>query len=232
MRARLGKYFEILSQGIYGGNIKELQKVNESSGKVILVEPDITLKPKKYFKEIKSVSPGECLKLTDEQISKCMALQLKSFDKFPNIDFEIFRHGVRKLVKRYNKINLLELVNEISNTIQFMISLPFSVIYKIYLGKCEKYTSRYNGLKWDNMTRLNSSGLNNFLLYPAKTFEEFEINPSNFIFSKFRFSENVTMNFHKVSSFPILIVREKDHLSEIKNLESIMQGKDKGKNSI
>ncbi|MEK6906090.1 MAG: hypothetical protein AABW81_00535 [Nanoarchaeota archaeon] len=219
LRTRLGRFFEILCSGFYGGRIKQDCNISDSSnGFSVNSQPDLIHLARLCIREIKGVSPGESLKLSDEQIVKYFKLQTSTyFEKSPEIRFEIFRHGVRELQTKYglsqNKNSLDDLIEELSGTTKFLLSLPFSVVFSIYSLK-NKFTSRHDNEKtYLTLTRLNSSGLNNFLVYPEETLNELlrELgeDATNFIIERKK-SPRISINQHKLKKFPILKIYEKN----------------------
>ncbi len=99
LRTRLGHYYELLSKSISGGTLKKLYTLEEySNGDSIKSEPDLTVQKKNksvFLTEVKSIAPGEALKLGDNQIAKYVSLQTGDyFSKCPSIRFNIFRHGI------------------------------------------------------------------------------------------------------------------------------------------
>jgi len=235
MRVRSGKFFEVLSQGIYGGRFKERLEINEKGGRDSIIEPDLFYQYKSIyiFKEIKSFSPDNTLKLFDEQMNKYAIQQFESIEIdgveiLPTINFDLFRHRIKNLDKSYKQTDLEELIRNLSHNIGFMISIPFSVAYAIYDNASIPYdinpspfpfTSRYEGKAYSWCTQFRPRGINNLLAYPEKTFEKLGLNPLDFDFIKSKFPKGVKMNGNRVTPFPILIVRERYPDTELRNLE-------------
>jgi len=208
LRVKEGYFFELLSHGIYGGSIKNLYHENgKTSQDIMTTEPDVTDTKKGIFREVKGVGPGGDLKLIDEQIAKYCLLQTKEYFKNPpRIRFEIFRHDIRKIQENYKKKNLESLIGGLSQSIKFSISLPFSLVFQIYCDN-NKFTCRHdNELTYNTLTRLNSSGLNNFLAYPRETIESFGLDPDDFIIKKKRFPRTVFINDFNITPFPMLFI--------------------------
>jgi len=213
LRVKEGYFFELLCHGIYGGSIKSSYNENENGSKDMLTtEPDITDVKRKTFMEVKGVGPGQALKLMDGQIAKYALLQTKEyFSKPSKIRFEIFRHGVSSIQENYKNKGLEELIKRLSDSVRFLISLPFSVIFKIYLNE-GKLTSRHDDERtYYTLTRLNSTGLNKFIAYPEETLKEFNLNPNDFEIKKRRLPKKITINGFKINTFPMLSIYDKDH---------------------
>lgn len=208
LRVKEGYFFELLCHGIYGGSIKNLYHENGNTPKDIMTtEPDVTDTKKGIFREVKGVGPGGDLKLIDEQVAKYCLLQTKEYFKNPpRIRFEIFRHDIRKIQENYKKKNLESLIEGLSNSIKFSISLPFSLVFQVYCDN-NKFTCRHdNEMTYKTLTRLNSSGLNNFLAYPEDTIKEFGLNPDDFLIKKKRFPRTVLINDFNITPFPMLFI--------------------------
>ena len=63
------------------------------------------------------------------------------------------------------------------------------------------------------MTRVNSPALNSLPASPETTLEELCINPNDYTFERFRLPAKIHINGDEISSFPILVVRDKNHLN-------------------
>ena len=130
LRSRLGHYYELLSKSISVGALKKLYNLDKcSNDNNLQSEPDLTIHKKNhsvYLIEVKSVAPGQALKLKDDQIAKYVSLQTGDyFSKSPSIRFNIFRHGISEIQKKYKARHLEELIYDLSKTTKFLVSLPF-----------------------------------------------------------------------------------------------------------
>ena len=215
LRVRLGYYFELLTHGIYGGRLKGFHKLSNGEGvdrNVITSEPDVVIDEKSCLRESKSVSPGESLKLYDNQLAKYICLQLGNYYKnHPLIVFDIFRHGVRGLISNFTKKPLGDLVDNLSLSTRFMLSLPLSVVVAMHRVDFNKHSSRYEGDKWEHNSRSLSTCLNSLIAYPERTLVDFGLDSNDFNIKKMRFPANVRMNKKEISPFPVLVVRDKNH---------------------
>ena len=213
VRVRSSRFYEILSQGIFGGKIKALFQVDCNGNKNLMgIEPDVSNLKKYSLREVKSIDCIGLLELNDSQIFKYYFLQTGNFlKKPPAIFFDIYRYGFTGIQSKYSIKKLNELVRDLSAKTKFMISLPFSLIFQIYENKKTdyKFTSRYEGEAAPTHTRFLSRGINELLAYPEHTLEKLEINPSNYIFEKRRSSSEIYMNEFKINQFPILLIRDK-----------------------
>lgn len=222
LRTRLGHYYELLSKSILGGTLKNLYNLNQSSnGDSIKSEPDLTSYKKNksvFLTEVKSIAPGQALKLMDNQIAKYVSLQTGDyFSKCPSIRFDIFRHGIKRIQKKYMARPLEELINDLSKTTKFLVSLPFSVIFEIYKSTDGFSGSRYGGEFYSNLTRFNSSAINDLIANPEYTLEKMKINLDDLVIQKRKFPSTIFMNGVKLESFPVLIILDKissDKVSE------------------
>ena len=223
LRVRLGYYFELLTQGIYGGVLKGSRQLSNNhhesdkpfNNNILASELDVVFFEKSCLRESKAVSPGESLEIRDEQLAKYACLQLGNyFENPPKIIFEVFRHGVRRLVKNYKDKSLEDIVNALSSSTRFMLSLPFSFIVAVHEKSKDhsfEHASRYEGEKWEHHSKFFSSGLNAMLAYPEKTLSGFGLDIGNYNILKLRFPRGITMNKKEIRPFPVLLVRDKDH---------------------
>ncbi len=223
LRNKLGKYFQFLTRGIYGGILGEDYRKHKHG---LIVEPDLISYDYKNVWESKSVLAGEGVKLYDIQIAKYIYLEKilkEDIGEFPVISYEIYRHRVRELFKRFEGKPKKELVNKISENIINLVSLPLDVIVKIHslMGADKisikkeprekgKFSSRYERENWyDNNTMLHSPALNHFIAYPEKTLEKWDLNPEDYEIQKRKLPNNVTMNRKLINPFPVLIIKNK-----------------------
>lgn len=213
LRTRLGHYYELLSKSISGGAVKKQHSLDKNSNwNNIKSEPDLTTYKKKsiFLTEVKSIAPGEALKLIDNQIAKYISLQTGDyFSKCPSIRFDIFRHGISRIQKKYISRPLEELICDLSKTTKFLISLPFSVIFEIYKSANSFSGSRYEGEFYSNLTRFNSSAINDLVANPEYTLEKMKINLNDLIIQKRKFPRTIFMNGINLLPFPALIILDK-----------------------
>lgn len=228
LRTRLGHYYELLSKSISGGAIKKQYNCNDNN---IKSEPDLTIHKKNKsisLIEVKSIAPGEALKLADNQIAKYVSLQTGDyFTKCPSITFNIFRHGISGIQKKYMARPLEELICDLSKTTKFLISLPFSVIFELYKSTDGFSGSRYEGRFYPNLTRFNSSKINDLIANPEHTLEKMKINLDDLIIQKRKFPSTIFMNGINLSSFPALIILDKLSSEEVS--ENIKKDLEKNK---
>jgi len=214
LKAKLGRYFEVLSQGIYGGDSKERYELSEDdSDENYVSEPDITHANRNLVREVKAVCTGLDLKLLDNQINKYIKLKLsEELDGNPEIRFDVFRHKAKNLLSEYKLEALEVLADKLTKNVRFMVSFPFTVAYAIFMNKPgnSKLTSRYEGGYFATLTRLNSSGLNGLLASPEKTLRKLGLNDSDYFFIKGRFPNDVKVNNKFVNPFPVLKIYERN----------------------
>ena len=222
LRTRLGHYYELLSKSISGGTLKKLYTLEEySNGDSIKSEPDLTVQKKDksvFLTEVKSIAPGQALKLGDNQIAKYVSLQTGDyFSKSPLIRFDIFRHGILGIQKKYITRPLEELIYDLSKKTKFLVSLPFSVIFEIYKSTDGFSGSRYEGEFYFNLTRFNSSAINDLIANPEYILEKMKINLDDLVIQKRKFPSTIFINGINLQSFPVLIIIDKispDKVSE------------------
>jgi hypothetical protein len=204
LRVKLSRFYEILTKGIYGGELKEQYGIKLSPlENYLLVEPDVSCKD--FFRETKSISPGRCLQLKDEQMAKNFLLERYKIDLKKEIKFEIFRHGIKKLQSDYIEKDIEILFKKLADSTKFMISLPFRVIFDIYIsGKCSRQKGNE---KHDSYTRIDSSPINALLAYPEETLNYFNVELEGLKIIKSKLPEGMKLNNFEISPFPILIIK-------------------------
>lgn len=225
LRKRIGDFYEILTQSIFGGNWVGTRNASQIENG--LFQPDIITQDK--IIESKSVCWKETLKLTDFQIDQYLVHQCDGSQ--PNrIFFAIYKYKLRNPLiyfKQFNKNVLDEIVKTLSQETAFMMFLPFSVVYNLHNPDLpSEFKSRYEDERWDRLSRFNSTGIKRMLEFPGEVLDSYSLNPEDYLIVKTRLPEGVRMNQSSVKPFPILFVEDKDHkkwLSEfkVKNKERI-----------
>jgi hypothetical protein len=214
LKESLGTFFEIIYQGIKGGKLKHHEvlsdQINLFTEREELICPDIQYGEGRYS-EVKSVAKGQTLKLLNVQMKKYATLLRNGGNSsHPEISFEIFRHGITELLRRFRNRPLEDLVQELSSNVRYMFSLPPQIIFSIYNGG--PYTSKYTGDRWDKCSQFLSGGMNSLLAYPEDTLVQLGLNPDGFVIEKNKFPKDITINGFTINPFPILIVKDKDYL--------------------
>jgi len=183
-------------------------------------EPDISSLD--YFREAKAVRPGGDLKLFDGQIAKYFLLRTGDYSVGKKIKFDIFRHGLRNLQKKFKAETNETLLMELAKSTKFMISLPFRVIFDLYMSED---SPRYDGTRYDTMTRVYSSTLNNLLAYPKDTLKSFGVSLKGLKFTKLKFPKGIKLNNFELNSFPVLIVEDEGSKAWKKKFEEFIKNR-------
>ena len=214
LTTKSSRFFEILTQGIYGGGIKVRQNIQKGKNLVdySVCEPDIS--SANFYREVKSTSNEDSLKLSDRQIAKYTTLAMQNGDS-KKITFEIFVHGLKKLQKNYSNQSLEKLILDLSTSTKYNLSLPFSLVFDLCFSK-SKLVSKYLGDCYDKLTRVKKSSLDKFFYYPEETLEYLGKDPEDFEIIKRKFSIENKMNGNVINSFPILIILDKNYESWVK----------------
>lgn len=215
LKVRLGYYFEVLTQMLRGGVVKQSHEVNGNSALTGLrSEPDVRDDTRRILYEAKGVSPGECLKLGDIQIAKYAHNQWGScYQTPPIIFFEVFRHGINHLVRDFEGKPLEDLVDTLSDKVKFGLVLSYDIIVALHRQRGKNtYTSRYNGDRWNTLTRFLSPGLNAMLAYPEETLQSLGLDPDNYDLFKRRFPQDRIMNGKIIRPFPLLVAKRRNYL--------------------
>lgn len=213
IKQHLGDFFEVLAQGIFGGQRKVRVEVRYDNKEVIR-EIDLSLKPEKRLIEVKSVTQKGNLKLVHAPIGGDTTLQIMEQYKEWLIDYVIFRHRTRDLPELSGQ-PLINLEKAIAENISSMAVLPFSLIYQIHAvtpQHCSKYSQGdYSRGNLGNLTEVRPPYLDNLLNEPEKTIAATRLNPCDYEVQRKRFPENVTIDDIRIASFPVLLIRDKDH---------------------
>lgn len=225
IRVRSGYFFELLSQGIYGGKIQNIQDVEEQNLDINHTEPDLTSSTQKCFREVKSASKGNYVRLRNDQIERYALLQEGSgmFSK-PLIRFEIFRHGIKELQKNFRDKNLEDLINSLCEEVKFQLSLPFSIVHKLFKENTPFSSKREYLNKFGERlayTEFSSYGLNHFLAEPEESIRGLGLNLDDFIIQKRKSSKKLFMNGTKIKQYPILLIGDVDHKKWLENFKEM-----------
>lgn len=231
LRVRLGYFYEVLTRGIFGGRWHLEQRANgNSNGSYDACEPDVTNSSSQTHFESKGVRPGGDLQFKDFQMGKYLDMQLGlSPFSSPVIRFELYRHGIRNLTRKYNQFSkeggkeesfLEAMVIFLAQNTLYLIDLPFSLALGIFeKGKDDKFggnpdfkkIGRYEGENYTPLSRVYPSGLDALLLEPQEFLKEIEISPDNYTFSRVRSPKGMRINGSPITPFPILSISHKNH---------------------
>ncbi|MEK6917596.1 MAG: hypothetical protein AABW51_01485 [Nanoarchaeota archaeon] len=219
LNENLGFFFELIAQGIYGGQLINKDFVSPQlglfSGREEIIQPGLIVK-EGYYKEVKSCRNGSALKLLVFQMNKYRSfLRLKTTPySAPDFEFEIFRHGIKDLDENFKTKSLEDLVKAICPKIKSSVSLPARVIYTLYFhgnNGGNPYTSKYSGEKWEPAVNFKSTGQNILLAYPLEFLEQLGLDTNDFEITRYRFPTDVTMNGTRIPSIPMLRIEDKKH---------------------
>lgn len=206
-KKKLGCFYEILMQGIYGGERSKRLAIKNDKGFAFEIRPDLVLGEKVW--DSKAVASGQFLKLSDDQTIRHSLLQkTKLASKIPIIRAEIFRHEIRDLESRFIGKPLedavKDLVFQLTQKTKYLISIDLSVVFE-----CYRLFKRYD--KGKSYTKVSSGTLSDLIAYPEKALEERGINLKNIEIKKGKFPSGVTMNNYEIKPFPTLSIENKDY---------------------
>lgn len=220
IRSRSGHFYELLSQAIWGGKVKELYSIEQENGNCLInTEPDVSNLREFLFREVKSFDSKGIVKLNDDQIYKYFLLQTQykkqNLGKSPKIIFDLYRYGFSGIQSKYSMKDLGELIKDLSASTKYMISLPYSLIFQIYKDN-NNFSSRYEGDAAKHYTRFLSRGINNLLAYPEETILDLGGNLEDYIIEKRRSQKNIFINGFLIERFPVLVIKDNLCQEEIK----------------
>ena len=205
LRVKSGGFYQKFSQGIYGGELEKMVELFEDDPNFSLkFQPDIS--SEKFDREIKSVSIGRYIRLEDRQVAKHFMLKLLKKSKEEQT-YEIFRHGIYRLERDFVTKSTEDLLEKLTKSTRFMISLPFRIILDLYASRLfGEYQEQEKSCR--TYVRLDSGPLNFLLAYPEETLKYFNVELDGLKFIKSKLPSRMTLNGFKISPFPILIVKD------------------------
>jgi len=217
MNSRSGAFYELLSHQIFGGTLMGSRSMSGFDG----FKPDIVDYKMGIIREVKSHKWGDSLKLTDHKIGKYAIMQayrfflpenLKELLKDFQIFFDCFKHNLTTpsqffLQKTKNKYNLfLDIFNTLSQETSFLLSLPFSIIWKIH----NLSSSKYDGDMFDSLSRFTSPLMQDLLTAPHKTLEDqLKLNPDDYRVKQTRIPKTMQICGRDIKPFPVLLIKHR-----------------------
>jgi len=216
MNPRLGAFFELLSYQIFGGTLLGLKSLSGIDG----FKPDIVDYSKNVIREVKSCKWGDSLKLTNHKIGE-YALMQSYIDFLPEdlrhssepfqIFFDCFKYNITNpanlfMQRTKDKQQLFNSIfNELPNEISYLISLPFSVIWEI-----NNNSSRYDGPRYDSLSRFSSLLMQDLLTHPHHTIEnKLGLNPDDYRIKQTRIPRTMKICRRPLKPFPVLLIRHR-----------------------
>ncbi len=136
-RCSIGRFYEFLMEGIFGGMHHHRVDLDEFP---LMCEPDVTDYENGVHREAKGVSnAGGNFRLTKSQTDKYFLMQMgEGLFPSPLIEHCVFLHDTGGIIKR-TKGDERAIAKELSQKTMFMVNLPLSVSWQIYLA--EKHTT-------------------------------------------------------------------------------------------
>ncbi|GAH73731.1 unnamed protein product, partial [marine sediment metagenome] len=171
-KKKLACFYEILMQGIYGGERNKRYKIKNDKGFSFEVRPDLVSGERAW--DAKAVATGQYLKLTDGQRVGYTLLQTKS-PEISIIKTEIFRHGIRNLESSFIDKPIEDLVFQLTQKTKYLISIDLSIIFEYYRLAINEKNFKWRYDKGDSYTKVSSGTLNALLAYPEESLEEMGI---------------------------------------------------------
>jgi hypothetical protein len=205
---KLACFYEILIQGIYGGERGKGYTLENDKGFCLKLIPDLVSENRIW--DSKATASRQHIKLIDDQIMKYSLFQIKN-EEMPIIKMDIFRHGINHLNSKFADKPLKELIFRLTQKTKSLISLDLSIIFEYYRlsSKTKDFKLRYE--KGNSYTKISSVTLNSLLAYPEKSLESIGMDLKDIDIKKRRFPSNVTMDGYEINSFPVLIIENKNY---------------------
>lgn len=213
LRSKIAQFYEIFTAAIFDGEWNRNKNLlEEKSGHL---HPDVVCYDKLI--DSKCVCLNRPLKIRDIQFNQYFLHQGISTDN-RKIFYAVCRYAVDKpigyLRKKENALE--EMVSLLSEKTDFLVLFPFSVAVNMHNPNCSPF-SRYETDKKtgkavpDPLTQIPASGLSKLF----NSLEEFLIdcgtNPEHYNISRTVLPSGIKMNKFPVTSFPIIIIEDKDY---------------------
>jgi len=227
-----GYLFDYISRGIRGGKVRPPGEVfNEDHNNCIKRTLDVVDSKRALGTEVKSFKSGTQVQLPNWQLggySYCMLncptrLEEIDEDNIWDIKFDFYRHTISGVEKNYSSKSIDSLIIKMASSIKNMVSLPFSVVFLTWYPKTTSFY-QYRGDKRKPYTAITSPIFNMFLAEPAKALVHVGVDPKDFLIIHTRFPDGRTVNGTSITSFPISIIREKDHTISLQKFQKQYKG--------
>ncbi|MEK6899286.1 MAG: hypothetical protein AABW79_04280 [Nanoarchaeota archaeon] len=244
--SHIGLFFELLSTGIYGGNLVDSVSPFLSSDSFISSFPrvDIVDVPGKVARECKGCSYAKEMILRDEQVGNYDSCQLRHPDY--RLIFEIYKHRLKNI--RSFKGPERELHKSLAGNLGYSLRLDY-LLLKDLTSRALEQKAEYNGRKlvtraeassYRNSSRLTPSFLNGLFEEPEKIVDCIGLDVGDLTIRREITSKEVRVYslpeleiarlngtargyVSRVSSLPIVSICYKDHdLARSKFLEGML----------
>jgi len=209
----IGSFYEILAHGIFGGEYRGVRPSASGNGEWSFL-PDIITSDE--VMDAKAVSWDESLKIGDFQFDKYLVQQCTAeFISQRRIFIPMFKYNIRHpwtLFDTFKEHQLENIVRELAGKTGFMLLLPFSLAYKIHHPEPPfEFITRYDGERYDNMTRFSTKGLKLMLTNPKECLERLNIDPEDYVIEKARLPDGMKMNQFSIKPFPMVLLKDRDY---------------------
>ena len=212
-RIAMGRFYEILTRGFYGGIDEGSVKIKRDS----YFKPDsIDNKNNLLFESKSSRVGGDTCNVIDEQMDRYERFQIEN----PNfkIFYVFYRHSFEKIGSYKNSEE--NLFSELCSKTLCSIVLPFSFVHKIWNPKnsaeFEDIIYRYDGSYYTPCSCLRSPLLNKLILFPRDVLNEVDMND-------LEYQRNVSprgfkINGSSVEQFPIIKFNDPNYKNFVEEL--------------
>lgn len=210
----LGYFYELLTQGFYGGDLsKHIRHIEEQKLKHLM--PDLIDHSRKGIGESKARRVNKSFNLRDNQIEKYETLQKENTDY--KIYFALYSHLLSS-TKKY-KESKDELFKELADKTLCSIVLPFSIILQLNACRDSGLVSRFEGgtgerSRYDAATTPVQKTMALLYYMPESLIEVLDLNPENYEINRFISPVDFSVAGNHVRQFPILQIREKKYVNQ------------------
>jgi hypothetical protein len=205
----MGTYFELLTQAMYGGVLRNKIQLEHPNGDPLgETQPDLINYDTKEMWEIKACRSGSHCPLRDGQMEKYLHLQ-RNYPEF-TIHFVFYRHSLKGI--EHFEQGEDALYRRLTLGIYHAVSLPLSVIMAMHDPTVRRHDAlyRYGGSqKYKSCTTVRSQTLNAFLVDPEHALATFDLDHESFVIQRSFSPHRFAFEGLYVKPFPLTVMTDK-----------------------
>jgi hypothetical protein len=214
----VGRFFEYVLAGIFGGHITNHFWIPSSKSTVCQVRPDVIDYERKRIMDSKATADGRT-QLKDAQIDLYKGLQHQWQDG--KISMIFFKYNLQNVHSYSHKTE--ELYSVLAKNVQYAVQLPLSMILKLHEMKSVSCTSAYSPkINADSIvdaarkpfaphTKLKANTLQNIFLNTEMVCEQLGLDDRAYKITRVQSPQRFYVQGNRVTPFPLLLLRDRDH---------------------
>lgn len=213
----LGRFFEIVTRGLYGGKLNDKKfGISYSNGRVFedhTIKPDVVDTRRGIRWESKGSYCHRTCDILRSQFEGYKSLQYDSHDKI--FCFALYRHSLDEVKKRRRTEE--EIISGLAERTAFSIVLPLSVIIALRDISSHVLERMVNIQKTDASGRylgclkINISTMSRFLTDPDQNLEYLRLDPDKFLIERYISPGKFFVGGNGLNQFPIVKITNKSH---------------------